>query len=191
MSVEQWVVIALFILLPLLEGVARLRRTRVSDDRPSDRVAQAPPAARGAPLSNRPVSDSVMGAAETSAISPPPSLPPSLPQPASDAAVALAPLRASQTRVSSRGSGSFEAQRRVQRPVCGDALVQWLRPVRNLRRAIVVATILGPPIDALQGEVARLREHLRQGKPSVPVVSQRGSDRDNAGATSARLSRVG
>ena len=115
MSIEQWVVLALFILLPLLEGVARLRRTRVS-------------------------ADSVMGPAETSAIPPPP------PRPASDAAVALAPLRASQTRVSSRGSGSLEAQRRVQTPVYRDSLVQWLRPVRNLRRAIVVATILGPPM---------------------------------------------
>jgi hypothetical protein len=117
MSVEQWVVFALFIGLPLLEVVARLRRTRVSDDRPGDRVAQAPPA-----------------------------LPPPLPRPASAAAVALAPLRASQTRVSSRGSGSLEAQRRVQTPVYRDSLVQWLRPVRNLRRAIVVATILGPPM---------------------------------------------
>jgi hypothetical protein len=69
-----------------------------------------------------------------------------MPQPALDAAVALDPIRATQTRVFSRGSGSFEAQRRVQRPVCGDALVQWLRPVRNLRRAIVVATIVGPPM---------------------------------------------
>ena len=109
MSVEQWGVIALFILLPLLEGVARLRRTRVSDDRPSsDRVAQAPQAApRVAPLANRHVSDGVMGTAETSAIPPPPSLPPPLPQPASDAAVALGPIRATQTRVSSRGSGSL------------------------------------------------------------------------------------
>jgi hypothetical protein len=144
MSIEQWGVLALVILLPLLEGLARLRRTRVSD-RSSDRVAQAPPAARrGAPLSNRHVSDSVMGAAETSAIPLPPSLPPPLPQPASDAAVPLAPLRASQTPVS-KGLGSLEAQRRVQRPLSGDAVVQWLRPTRNLRRAIVVATILGPP----------------------------------------------
>lgn len=167
MSVEQWGVLALFILLPLLEGVARLRRTRVSDDRPSsDRAAQAPQAARrAAPLANRHVSDGVMGTAETSAIPPPPSLPPPLPQPASDAAVALAPLPATQTRVSSRGSGSFEAQRRVQRPVCGDAIVQWLRPVRNLRRAIVVATIVGPPM------------------ADANLLGR--------GATSARLSRVG
>jgi hypothetical protein len=144
MSVEQWAVLALFILLPLLEGVARLRRARVRDGRPSDRVAQGPPAARrGAPLSNRHVSDSVCGAAETSAIPPPPSLPP-LPKSASDAAVPLAPLRAAQTPVS-KGPGSLDAQRRVQKPVSGDAVVQWLRPTRNLRRAIVVATILGPP----------------------------------------------
>jgi hypothetical protein len=144
MSIEQWGVLALFILLPLLEGVARLRRTRVSDDRPRQGGAQARPAARrGAPLSNRHVSDSVLGAAETSAI-PPPSLPPPSPQLVSDPAVALAPLPASQTPVS-KGSRSPDAQRRLQRPLSGDAVVQWLRPTRNLRRAIVVATILGPP----------------------------------------------
>jgi hypothetical protein len=145
MSVEQWAVLALVILVPLLEGVARLRRTRVSDDGPSDRVAQAPPPApRGTPRSNRNVSDTARRAAEASAIPPPPPLAPTLPQPASDAAVPLGPLHVSQTPV-------FEASRspgvhgRVERPLSGDALVQWLRPSRNLRRAIVVATILGPP----------------------------------------------
>jgi len=145
MSVEQWGVLALVILVPLLEGVARLRRTCVSNDRPSDRVAQArPPARRGTPLSNRNASDTVMRAAEASAIPPPPPLPPTLPQPASDAAVPLGPVRASQTPVF-KASGSLGAHRRVERPLSGDALVQWLRPSRNLRRAIVVATILGPP----------------------------------------------
>ena len=145
MSVEQWAILALFVLLPLLEGVARLRRARVTDGRPrDDRVAQVPPAARrGAPLSNRHVSDTVFGAAETSVIPPPPSMPP-LAKPASDAAVPLAPLRAGQTPVS-RGPGSPDAQRRVPMPVSGDSVVQWLRPTRNLRRAIVAATILGPP----------------------------------------------
>jgi hypothetical protein len=145
MSVEQWAVLALVILVPLLEGVARLRRTRVSDDGPSDRVAQAPPPARrGVPPSNRNVSASVTGASEASTIPPPQPLPPPLPQPASGAAVPLAPLRASQTPVSN-ASGSFGAQSRIGRPLPGDAMVQWLRPGRNLRRAIVVATILGPP----------------------------------------------
>ena len=119
MSIEQWVVIALFILLPLLEGVARLRRTRISDNRPNGRVVQAPPVRR-APLSNRQVSDGVMGTAATSAIPPSP-----LTTPASNAAVPLA------------SPGGHAG---------GDTLVQSLRPVRNLRRAIVVATILGPPM---------------------------------------------
>jgi hypothetical protein len=145
MSVEQWGVLALIILLPLLQGVARWRQTRVNNDRPHDRVIQAPPPARrGTPRSNRNVSDSVMGAAEASAIPPPPPLPPPLPQPASDAAVPLAPLRAGQTPVF-RASGALGTHRRVERPLSGDAVVQWLRPSRNLRRAIVLATILGPP----------------------------------------------
>ena len=145
MSVEQWAVLALVILVPLLEGVARLRRTRVGDDRPSDRVAQAPPPApRGTPLSNRNVSDTVMRPAEASAIPPLPSPAPTLPQPASAAAMPLGPLRASQMPVF-KASRSPGVHRRVERPLSGDALVQWLRPSRNLRRAIVVATILGPP----------------------------------------------
>jgi hypothetical protein len=110
MSVEQWAVLALLILVPLLEGVARLRRTRVGDDAPSDRIAQVP----------------------------------TPPQPASDAAVPLGPLPASQAPVF-KASRSLAVHRRVERPLSGDALVQWLRPSRNLRRAIVVATILGPP----------------------------------------------
>ena len=117
MSVEQWVVLALVILLPLLEGVARLRRARVSHDRPGDRLAQAPPSARrGTTPSNR---DAGTGAGETSAI-------PALPPP-------------------SNAPGSPEAQKRGQSPSSRDGVVQWLRPTRNLRRAIVAATILGPP----------------------------------------------
>ena len=50
---------------------------------------------------------------------------------------------------------------------------------------------VGECVDALQREVARLRDHLPQGKPSVPVISERASDRDNAGATLTRLRRVG
>jgi hypothetical protein len=50
---------------------------------------------------------------------------------------------------------------------------------------------VGECVDALQHEVARLRDRLRQGKPSAPIVSQRAWDRDHAGAASARLSRLG
>jgi len=43
-------------------------------------------------------------------------------------------------------------------------------------------------VDALQHEVARLTDHLRQGKPSVPVASQPATD---PRPTSARLTPVG
>lgn len=143
MSVEQWGILALVVLLPLLEAIARLRRARINNDRPSDRVAQAPPSTRRAiPLAARNVSNRVMGA-ETAAIRPPPSLPRLLPQPALDPAVPLA-VRASQTP-QSKASRSPEAHGRVQGPLPIDGVVQWLRPIRNLRRAIVAATILGPP----------------------------------------------
>jgi hypothetical protein len=140
MSIEQWSVLALVTLLPLLEGLTRLRQARASSSQNgggSDAVAHAPPVRRGSPLANRNL-DSVMRAAEKLAIPAP------LPQPASDPGVSLARLRVSQAPLS-KGAGSFEAQRRVHRPLRGDAVVQWLRPVHNLRRAIVVATILGPP----------------------------------------------
>jgi hypothetical protein len=46
---------------------------------------------------------------------------------------------------SSNGSAPFEARGRSLKPVGSDEVAQWLRRARNLRRAIVVATILGPP----------------------------------------------
>jgi hypothetical protein len=46
-------------------------------------------------------------------------------------------------------------------------------------------------VDALQREVARMRDHLRQGTPSVSVVSKRASVRDVSGAPLARLRRAG
>jgi hypothetical protein len=72
----------------------------------------------------------------------PPPLPPSLPQTALEPT--LSGLQGRQAW-SSQGSASFQAHRQTLNPVRGDAVAQWLRPVRNLRRAIVVATILGPP----------------------------------------------
>jgi hypothetical protein len=50
---------------------------------------------------------------------------------------------------------------------------------------------VGECVDALQREVARLRDHLRQGTPSVSVVSARASVRDVSGAPLARLRRAG
>jgi hypothetical protein len=135
MAIEQWGLLALLLLLPLLEGVSRLRRT-LRD------VAQAPTSRRGVPLPNRDT-DSVVQAAKQVAI-PPPSRPQPLRQAASQPAISLSDLSASPAS-SSKGSGSGETRMPTQKPVASNAVVPWLRPVRNLRRAIVVATILGPP----------------------------------------------
>jgi hypothetical protein len=126
MSIEQWGILALVVLLAFLEAVSRRRRTRASHGEPSDRVARAPASGRRLQLPNGNADDHLLPA--TTHIVTPPSLPPPLPQPSSRPGISLA------------------GQTRPQRPVVGKAVVQWLRPVRNLRRAVVVATILGPPI---------------------------------------------
>ena len=146
MSVEQWAILALVILVPLLEGVARLWRTRTSHPQnvwPAAHLGEAPASRRWSPLPIR-VDDDVLHAAGQTAIQPRPPLPPPLPQHASAPLLSLARLPASPA-TSSTGSGSREGQKRVQRPLRGDPVVRWLRPTRNLRRAIVLATILGPP----------------------------------------------
>ena len=130
MSAEQWVVLALVILLAFLEGVSRRRRTRASDSERSDRVARAPASGRRLQLPNANADDNLLRAV-TQRVVPPPSLPPPLPQPASRPGRFL--------------PGSLDAQTRSPRPLVGKAVAHWLRPVRNLRRAVVVATILGPP----------------------------------------------
>jgi hypothetical protein len=143
MSVEQWGVLALVVLLPLLEGVARLRRAHASSGETTDRIAEVRTSRRGITLPI-PDADGIVVRAAKLVASPPPSLPPPLPQPVSPQAESLYGLPASHAS-SLKGSASFGAHTTTGKPVAGDAVVQWLRPVRNLRRAIVVATILGPP----------------------------------------------
>jgi hypothetical protein len=143
MSIEQWGVLALVVLLPLLEGVARVRRTQAGNGVATHRVAAAPMSQRGLPLPNRDADDTVVRAARE-VVSPLPSLPPPLPQPATPPAISRSGLPA-RPASSLKGSASFEPHSRTGKPVAADEVVQWLRPVRNLRRAIVVATILGPP----------------------------------------------
>jgi hypothetical protein len=143
MSVEQWGVLALFVLLPLLEGVARFRRAHASNRRAIDHVGEARTSQHGSSLPNRDVDHPVVVAAKQRVVSPPPSLPPPLPQPGPLAAISRSRLSASRT--SSKDSASVEAHTTNGKSVASDPVVQWLRPVRNLRRAIVVAAILGPP----------------------------------------------
>src|SRR5688572_5187194 len=109
MSIEQMIVLALVIVLPLLEALARVRQTRASpsqNDAGGHAVAAPPPARPRSPLPNRTVKSRGMRAAQKVAMPATPLLP--LPRRASDHALSPA--------------------------------------VRNLRRAIVVATILGPPV---------------------------------------------
>jgi hypothetical protein len=143
MSVEQWGVLALFVLLPLLEGVARLRRAHASSGGAIDHVGEVRTSQRGSSLPNRDVDHPVVLAAKQRVVSPPPSLPPPLPPLVPPPAISLSRLAASRT--SYKNSASIEAHTTHGKSVGADPVVQWLRPVRNLRRAIVVATILGPP----------------------------------------------
>lgn len=116
MTTEQWVILALVILWPLLASVARLRLGPASrDNRAPDTVGVGVPA-RGP-------------------------LPPPLPEPGSDAPASLA--RAVQNhRIFAQPS---EAQRPDQTSVHDRRNAQWVRPMRNLRRAIIVTAILSPP----------------------------------------------
>lgn len=138
MSAEQWGLLALFVLLPLLEWAARFRRAHARKGQATDQVGEVRAPRRGSSLPNRDVDDKV---AAKPAVSPPRSLPPPLPQRAPPPAIS--PSRLAARRTSSRDSASLAAHTRSDNP--SDPVVQWLRPVRNLRRAIVVATILGPP----------------------------------------------
>ena len=143
MSVEQWGVLALFVLLPLLEGVARFRRAGAANGGAIDHVAEARTSQRGSSPPSPDVDPPVVVAAKQRVVSPAPSLPPPLPQPVPSPAVSLS--RLAESRTSYKNSASVEAQTTIGKSVAGDSVVQWLRPVRNLRHAIVVATILGPP----------------------------------------------
>jgi hypothetical protein len=140
MSLEQWGVLALVVLLPLLEGVARLRRTHASG-REAVNPGEVRKSQRGFSLPNRDADDTVRRATKQVASSPS-SVPPPLPQSASPPALSVSGLPA---RHAPPFKASFHAHTRTGKPVAGDAVGQWLRPVRNLRRAIVVAAILGPP----------------------------------------------
>jgi hypothetical protein len=143
MSVDQLGVLALLVLLPLLEGVARLRRAHASTGGTIDRVGEGQASQRGSSLPNRSVDHLVALAAKQRVVSLPPSLPPPLPQPVPPSAIALSRLAASRT--SYKDSALSQAHTTNGKSVSTHRVVQWLRPVGNLRHAIIVATILGPP----------------------------------------------
>ena len=143
MSVEQWGVLALVVLLPLLEGVARLWRAHASKGGPIDRVGEGRMSQRGSSLPNRSVDDHVALAAKQRVVSSPPSLQPPLPDAVPPSTISLSRLAGSGT--SYKDSASMAAHIPNGKFGSADRVVQWLRPVRNLRHAIIVATILAPP----------------------------------------------
>lgn len=142
MSVEQWVVLALLVLLPLLEGVTRFRRARASNGDGRDSVGEARTSQRRLSLPSQDQDDTVVRTKQV--VSPPPSSPPSL-TPLGTAPAISASGGAARYASTVKGSASVGAHTKTGRTVTGDAVVPWIRPVRNLRRAIVMATILGPP----------------------------------------------
>jgi hypothetical protein len=142
-SVEQWGVLALFVLLPLLEGVVRRRRAHAGHGGAVDHAGKVRTSQRASSLPKRDVEDPVVLAAKQRVVSPPPSQPPPFPQPVLPPAMSLSRLAASRT--SYKDSACNEAHTTTGKSVGAHPVVQWLRPVRNLRHAVVVATILGPP----------------------------------------------
>src|SRR5687767_13153035 len=89
MSIEQWGVLALVVVLPLLEVVARLRQTHASTGQATDRVSEVPTSQRGSSLPNRDAHVAVVRAAKDVVSSLPslPSLPLPLPPRASSPAM--------------------------------------------------------------------------------------------------------
>lgn len=144
MSIEQWVMLALVIALPLLEGVARLRArtSRSLSVGSGDTAASSEP--RRSPHSNRHASESATRAAEKRA-TPTAPRPPPLPLPASHLDESLVRLDLGKRELFSGLRSSSGPRRRASTPQPDGGVVRWLRPVRNLRRAIVVSTILSRP----------------------------------------------
>jgi hypothetical protein len=142
MSVEQLGVLALLVLLPLLEGVARLWRAHADHGVALEHAGQVRTLHPGFSPPNRAADDAALRAA-TPVASSPPSLPRPLPQLVPRPPISLS--RPSASRTALKVSASSQAHTTNGKSVSIHRVVQWLRPVDNLRHAIIVATILGPP----------------------------------------------
>jgi hypothetical protein len=140
MSVEQWGLLALVLILPLLEALARFRRAHASDLAAGERTARVRPLRPDSSPPDRAADDvAPLAATPVASSSLPPPLPPRLPL----AAISLS--RPSANRASSTGSALIQADTTNGKSVATGSIVRWLRPVGSLRHAIIVATIVGPP----------------------------------------------
>ena len=140
MSIEQWGLLALLILPPLLAGVARLRRMHMSPERREPGGVEAHVAGWSGMAALPKQSHEGVSHAEHEARPPRTSLPPPLPERRSDPAVA----RVSPVASHRRFAQPIEGQASGPKSVHAHRVVQWVRPMHNLRRAIVVTTILTP-----------------------------------------------
>lgn len=146
MSLDQVGLIALFILIPLLESVLRSRRARTRRPRNGTRgehLDQGPPAGRVSPLPTREIDDHTKEPAYIPPLPSAPSpLPLSLPHQARGRLMPRNGLRAS--RAKSDVPASLVPARRFQKRSSAPAVSRPLGPTIDLRRAIVLTTILGP-----------------------------------------------
>jgi hypothetical protein len=140
MSIEQLIVLALLVLLPLLESVVRKRRNRTRSQN-GQPVAQVLTARRSSPSPNWQGDEGLVPMENPEIILP--AVPPSLPPPRRDheRLVPRAPLPVSEqgADVPSLRHASRRSHERAHR----DGAPQWIASARDLRRAIVM-TILGP-----------------------------------------------
>ena len=146
MSFEQLIVLALFILIPLLESVLRKRRsgTRPQYGRPGEDVAQVPRTRQSSPSPDWQGDESLVQMEHPEIVPPLPSVPPPLP-PAHRAAERLvprAPLRVSEQRADV--PSLRQALRRTNERADRDGAPRWIGSARDLRSAIVLTTILSP-----------------------------------------------
>ena len=146
MSFEQLIVLALFILFPLLESVLRKRRnrTRPQNGRPGGEVRQVPRTRRSSPAPYW-QGDEGLVPMEHPEITPPlPSVPPPLPPAhrAPERLVPRAPLRVSEQRADA--PSLRQALPRTNERADRDGTPRWMSSARDLRSAIVLTTILSP-----------------------------------------------
>lgn len=140
MSIEQWGVLGLIVLLPLLGNALRLRQARAGNGVARAQAGEVRTLRRGVSRPHR-ATDAALLAATQIASSPPP-LPPSVPTPALSPATLASRLAASRTW--HEDSASTHVHRTNGKSAATDSLGQWLRSDRNRRRAIIMVAILGP-----------------------------------------------
>jgi hypothetical protein len=144
MTLDQ-LVIALFVVIPLLEGLMRLLRRRTGqEDHPDKPLAQSSVPPPSSQLPERKAVVDRLEAADLAADT----------RPLPAAAPLLSPQRHAPERLKRRersrvseeppGVRASKVARRAHERACREARLPWIGRARDLRPAIVLMTILGP-----------------------------------------------